>query len=347
MTYFRENIERMEGYTPGYQPQEPGFVKLNTNENPYPPSPRALEAMRRAAGEGLRKYPPVMADPFREAAAEVFGTEPERVLCGNGSDDLLNIAVRSFCGEGQPVAFPTPTYSLYETLTGIQGARAVRLDFPPDYSLPEELARTGARLTLLCNPNAPTGTLVPPSEVSRLADRLDGVLLVDEAYADFARANCLELVDRHENLIVTRSLSKSYSLAGLRFGWAVARRPLIDGMTKVKDSYNVDAVALAGAAAAVRDQDWLRRNVDRILRTRERLIDGLEGLGFTCLPSQTNFVLARVPARTNAAEVHERLFESKVLVRYFDLPRVDDCLRVTVGSDEEIDRLLEALPDAL
>lgn len=347
MSYFRADIDAMNGYTPGYQPQGKGYVKLNTNENPYPPSERVIEALREAAGPNLRKYPDPVCGAFREAAAEVLGTAPQRVLCGNGSDDLLNIALRSFCAEGDAVVFPWPTYSLYPVLARIQGARALRIDFPEDYSLPPDLASTGAPLTLLCNPNAPSGTLIPPEEVSGLADALDGVLLVDEAYVDFADANCLGLVDMHENVVVTRSLSKSYALAGLRFGYAVAQEHLIEGMMKVKDSYNVDGPAIAGATAAILDQAWLERTVGKIRKTRQHLTTELERIGLRCRPSQTNFVLARVPAPLDAAWVQEQLFERKVLVRYFDQPRLDDCLRITVGSPTDTDALLEALEEII
>jgi len=347
MSYFRKDIDAIAGYTPGFQPKEPGFVKLNTNENPYPPSPRAVEAMRAAVGDSLRKYPPPMSDAFRNAAARVLGTVPERILVGNGSDDVLNIAVRSFCDRGDPVAWPTPTYSLYDFLAALQGARPVRVDFPEDYSVPAGLASTGAKLTILANPNAPTGTMVAPEEVSALAGGLDGVLLVDEAYVDFADADCLALVERHPNVIVSRSFSKSYSLAGLRVGYAVAQEPLTEGMCKVKDSYDVDSVALAGATAAIEDQEWLRRNVDRIRATRGRMATALEEMGFRCMPSQANFVFARAPESIEAATLYKLLFERKVLVRYFDLPRVSDGLRITVGSDEEVDTLLAALEQIL
>jgi histidinol-phosphate aminotransferase len=347
MSHFRKEIDAIAGYTPGFQPKEAGFVKLNTNENPYPPSPRAVEAMRAAVGDSLRKYPPPMADAFRNAAARVLGTTPQRILVGNGSDDVLNIALRSFCGEGDPVAWPTPTYSLYDFLAAIQGARPVRVPFPGDYSLPPDLAATGARLTLLANPNAPTGTMVSPQQVSELAGEMDGVLLVDEAYVDFADANCLELVERHGNVIVCRSLSKSYSLAGLRVGYAVAQEPLIEGMCKVKDSYNVDSVALAGATAAIEDQPWLRRNVERIKATRRRMSAALEEMGFRCMPSHANFVFARAPEGTAASDLYRLLFERKVLVRYFNLPRVSDGLRISVGSEQEVDALLAALEQIL
>jgi len=347
MSYFRPTIERMEAYVPGYQPKGPGYVKLNTNENPYPPSPRALEAVSNACGEALRLYPDPTGRPFREQAARTLGTVPERILCANGSDELLTMALRSFCGEGQAVAFPSPSYSLYPTLAQIQGARPVAVEFPEDYSVPDGLAEAGAPLTLLCNPNAPSGTRAPAEQVARLAERVAGVLLVDEAYVAFADEDCLALVEQCENVVVARTLSKSHSLAGLRFGFAVAREHLIEGMAKVKDSYNVDRLALAGAAAAIADTEWTAANVQRIRATRTRLAEGLAELGFSCWPSQANFVFARVPPGSAAAEVYRRLFDRKILVRYWDAPRLSDCLRITVGTDEQIATLLEALKEVL
>ena len=341
MVYLREHVEHLEGYTPGFQPKEPGFIKLNTNENPYPPSPRATEAMRRACGEGIRKYPDPLATSFREAAGELLGVPPEWMICGFGSDDILTIAVRAFCGEGETVAFPYPSYSLYEVLGEIQCARPVSVDFPPDYSTPEGLADIDAPLTFLANPNAPSGTMLASEDVRRLAGGLSGALVIDEAYVDFAEGDCLELVEECDNVVVTRTLSKSYSLAGLRFGFAVANEELIAGMMKVKDSYNVSAPGVAGATEAIKDQQWVNKNILKIKSTRKRLISELQEQGFSCWPSRTNFVLARVPGG-DARTVFEQLLERKILVRYFDLPRLDDCLRVTVGTDEEIDAFLEA-----
>ena len=343
MSYFRKNIDAMEGYAPGFQPRESGFIKLNTNENPYPPSPRAVEAMQRACGETIRKYPDPMAEEFRATAAEVLGAKPERIMCGFGSDDLLTIAVRSFCSEGDTVAFPYPSYSLYGVLAEIQGARGVAVEFPEDYSIPDGLAQTGARLVLIPNPNAPSGTLVSREALGSLAQSVDGVLLIDEAYVDFAEWNCLDLTDTHPNVVVTRTVSKSYSLAGLRFGWAVATEGLVDGMVKVKDSYNVSAPAIAGATAAIADQEWFARNVERIKATRASLTRGLQELGCFCWPSQANFVLTRMPGGRDAGQIFEELFRRKILVRYFRAPRLDDCLRITVGTDDEIGALLDAL----
>ncbi len=333
----------MEGYTPGLQPEDGEFIKLNTNENPYAPSPQAVEAMRTACGESIRKYPQPLADRFRTAAAEVLDLSPDEIICGFGSDDLLTIAVRTFCDSGDSIAFPYPSYSLYGVLADIQGARSVVVNFPEDYSLPPELADTGAALTLLANPNAPSGTMISPGEIKRLAGRLEGMLLIDEAYVDFAEENCLGLIRECDNVIVTRTLSKSYSLAGLRFGFALSNSGVIGQMMKVKDSYNVSKPGVEGAVAAFEDQRWLERNVGRIINTREKLVFGLQELGFFCLPTHTNFVLARAPEHAVAKNVFEALWKNKILVRYFDMPRLDDCLRITVGTDGEIDLLLEAL----
>jgi len=347
MGYFRDNIARIEGYTPGFQPKEPGFVKLNTNENPYPPSPRVVEALRAACGDDLRKYPPPLADAFREQAADMLGVRPENIMCGFGSDDLLRIAVMATCEPGDLVAFPYPSYSLYDVLADIQGARVEVVEFPEDFSLPAGLALTGARLVMVPNPNAPSGTLIPQADLEALAGAMDGLLLIDEAYVDFSEWNCMALATRCPNVIVTRTLSKAYALAGLRFGFAVADAAIIDELTKVKDSYNVSALALAGAGAALGDQDWLAETLARIKRTRAALMGGLEELGFFCWPSQSNFVLARAPQGKSAEDIFNALFERKVLVRYFKKRRLDDCLRITVGTDQETDALLDALKQIL
>ncbi len=257
------------------------------------------------------------------------------------------MVLAAFCGEGDRVAMPHPTYSLYETLVDIQDGEPVLVDFPEDYSLPPALAETEAELTLLCNPNAPSGTMVAPEAVARVAESLDGILLIDEAYVDFADTNCLDLVDTHDNVVVARTMSKSYSLAGLRFGFAVAQEHLIEGLTKVKDSYNVGRLQIAGASAAMADQDWFANNIARIKNTRADLIAGLTELGFHCWPSQTNFVLARVPEGCSGRDIFQGLFDRKVLVRYFGVPMLDDCLRITVGSDAEVAVLLDKVASLL
>ena len=264
MSYFRDNIERMVGYEPGEQPADPKVVKLNTNENPYPPSPAVLAALREVSPERLRRYPDPTAGLFREAAAKLFGVSPEEIICGNGSDELLTMVTRAFAGPQGVLAYPVPTYSLYRTLAHIEDAGFVEVPFEPDWSLPQQLFETEASLTLLCNPNAPSGTMVPAYEVSRLAGKVDGILVIDEAYVDFADTDCLQLAHKHKNVLVLRTLSKGYSLAGLRFGFAVGNRKLIAGLNKVKDSYNCDAISVLLATEAIEDQQTMRENNRRV-----------------------------------------------------------------------------------
>ncbi len=332
----------MAGYTPGEQPRDDGIIKLNTNENPYPPSPRALAAMAELLeGDRLRKYPDPLGTVFRQTAGRVLGVDPNCILIGNGSDDVLTILTRAFVPQDGLIVSPTPSYMLYKTLADIQGARLQTVPFTDDWSLPEPWPLTQAHLTFVANPNSPTGTLVPFTRLEALANELQGPLVIDEAYVDFASAHALGLA-RLPNVIVTRSLSKSYSLAGLRFGFAVASADLVRELIKVKDSYNCDALSLAGAAAAIADQEYFRAARNKIIATRERLTTGLSELGFAVLPSHANFVWARRADRL-VKTIYEELKKRKILVRYMNYPGHGDGLRVSVGSDPQIDRLLEEM----
>ncbi|MFQ5957326.1 MAG: histidinol-phosphate transaminase [Candidatus Brocadiales bacterium] len=347
MNLFRDNIERMEGYVPGEQPQEEGYTKLNTNENPFPPSPKVLAAVREAANSSLRLYPDPMATMLREKVAEVLGTRPGRVLVGNGSDELLGIISRAFVGPGDKVVFPHPTYLLYKTLVEIQDAEAVELDFREDFSLPKDIVVKGARVTFLCNPNSPSGTMVWPDEVARLARQIDGVLVVDEAYVDFADTNCLSLVEDNPNVLVLRTLSKSYSLAGIRLGFCVAQEGLIQGLIKVKDSYNVDRLSVAAAIAALDDQKHLKENVDKVRDIRSYLTESLREMGFFVYPSQANFVFARCKDTSTARDIYEQLKRQKILIRHINYRGLEDCVRISVGTRKEIDTLLDVLSEVL
>ncbi|NMC19598.1 MAG: aminotransferase class I/II-fold pyridoxal phosphate-dependent enzyme, partial [Thermogutta sp.] len=290
--WFRPNIRTMEGYTPGEQPQEGGFIKLNTNENPYPPSPRVEEAIREVLRRGLQKYPDPLATAFRVAAGTVLGFDPDWILAGNGSDDILTICTRAFVGAGHRIRYPYPSYLLYGVLGRLQEATVEEVMFQPDWSLPEAfiLPREDLRLCYLPNPNSPSGTMIRPQAVEAMAERLPCPLLVDEAYADFAEDNCLDSVRRCKRILVSRTLSKSYALAGLRFGFLIAHPDIIRQLRKVKDSYNCDSLSIAAATAAIEDRAWLRENRAKILATRARLAEGLAGLGFDALDSQANFV---------------------------------------------------------
>jgi histidinol-phosphate aminotransferase len=296
----------------------------------------------RAADASVRLYPDPEARALRARAAAVYGVPPEAILAGNGSDELLTLLVRAIVDPGDRVAFPVPTYSLYETLVAVQGGEAVRVPFPADFSLPPDLAAARARLTLLCNPNSPSGTLVPAVRVEALARAVSGVLVVDEAYVDFARETSLPLLRRLDNVVVLRTFSKSFSLAGLRVGLAFGPPALLAGLRTVKDSYNVSRLSQAAAEAALGDLSAMEANVARVRATRAALAAGLTALGFAVLPSEANFVLARRPG-VDLGPLARALAERDVLVRHFPVPGLADALRITVGTDEEVSVLLDAL----
>jgi histidinol-phosphate aminotransferase len=346
MAYFRDNIEKITGYEPGFQPKSVEVIKLNTNENPYLPSPQAVEVLSRINVEQLRRYPDPLGAAFREAAAEIHGVGPENIMCCNGGDELLSIAFRAFCDENRPVAYPVPTYSLYPVLASLQNCKAFEVPFDHEFNLPAELTRTGAALTIVCNPNAPSGSFVSVGEMASLADELSGVLLIDEAYVDFADENCAGLVKDFDNVIILRSMSKGYGLAGLRFGYAIAQTDLISGLIKVKDSYNVDAVAVAAATVAIKDQEYFRQTTEKVKKARDLLAEQLRALKFDVPRSYSNFVLAETK-RCPAREIYDKLVKRNIYVRYFDLPGLENKLRITVGTDEQNDKVILALKEIL
>ncbi len=334
----RPNIAAMSGYTPGEQPQAGKFIKLNTNENPYPPSPKVTQAIQAVLEQGLAKYPDPVANSFRRRAAEVLGVEPDWILCGNGSDDILTILTRAYVSEGDLLRLPYPSYILYRTLAEIQGANHEEVHFNDDWSLPEAFSAATDRLKLafLPNPNSPTGTMIAPSEILRIAEALPCPLLVDEAYGDFAEENCIDLVRQNEKVMVSRTLSKSYGLAGLRFGFLIAQPHIITELIKVKDSYNCDALSIAGATAAIDDQAWFVANRAKVIATRQRMTAALEQLGFSVIPSQANFVWCTHATRP-VQPLYEELKNNRVLVRYMNYPGWSDGLRISVGTDEQVD----------
>jgi len=338
----------MAGYVPGEQPQAGKFIKLNTNENPYSPSPAVSRAIDDAVKAGLVRYPDPVANSFRTRAAEVLGVEPDWILCGNGSDDILTIVTRAFVGQGQKLRLPYPSYILYKTLAQIQGAIAEEIPFQSDWSLGQPFSNGSAdlRLGFLPNPNSPSGTIISPDDVLALADQLPCPLLVDEAYVDFADYSCIELVAENEKIIVSRSMSKSYGLAGLRFGFLVAQPQMIEQLQKVKDSYNCDSIAIAGATAAINDQTWLAENRQRIFDTRKRLTDGMRDLGFDVAPSQANFVWCTHTSRP-VQPIYEQLKAQRILVRYMNYPDWGDGLRISVGTDEQTDAFFAVLTTLL
>lgn len=339
----------MDGYVPGEQPQGGKFVKLNTNENPYPPSGAIRGAVEEVLQRGLQKYPDPMANAFRTRAAQLHGLlSKDWVLCGNGSDDILTICTRAFVGPGDLLRLPYPSYILYRTLAQLQGAKWEEVRFADDWSLPAAFGEraAGLKLAFLPNPNSPTGTMVSREAVLELAERLPCPLLVDEAYVDFADFSCIDLPAKNEKILVSRTLSKSYGLAGLRFGYLAGQPQIIEQLIKVKDSYNCDAISIAAATAAINDEKWLADNRRKIVGTRGRLEAGLRQLGFDVIPSQANFVWCAHP-RQAAKRLYEQLKAAQVLVRYMNYPGWSDGLRVSVGSEEQIDALLALLQDMI
>jgi histidinol-phosphate aminotransferase len=341
-SYIRPDILALAGYAPGEQPRDDVFIKLNTNENPYPPSPRVIDAIRASLlGDRLRKYPDPSGDAFRNVAARVLGVDPEGILIGNGSDDVLTVLTRTFVLEGGLITAPTPSYLLYRTLAGIQGARFSEVPYDSEWRLPRSWPVAGANLTFIASPNSPSGTTVPLAFLEELAKQLEGPLVVDEAYVDFADRSAISLL-KHANTIITRTLSKSHSLAGMRFGYALADPAVVRELMKVKDSYNCDVLSLAAAAAALEDQEYLHSTRSRILSTRARMTASLSQLGFDVCPSQANFVWCRRKDRP-VKPIYEELKRRRILVRYMCYEGYGDGLRVSVGTDAEVDTLLGEL----
>jgi histidinol-phosphate aminotransferase len=343
MINLRRNIAEMAGYVPGYQPDDvASYIKLNTNENPYPPSPRVLEAILAEANEGLRRYPDAASRLGREAAAKLYGFDPSWIIMANGSDEVLNNLIRAFAGEGEEIAYVHPSYSYYGTLAEVQGAKVRTFELSDGFEplgIPE---RYDGKLFFLTNPNAPLGFTYSQQFIADLAGRMSGVLVVDEAYADFADENSLELVRSLENVVVTRTFSKSYSLAGMRLGLAIGRPEVIAALNKIRDHYNLDRLAQAAAAAALTDQEYFKACVGRIRETRAWFSAELVKLGYQVIPSSGNYVFATPPDR-NGARIYQGLYDRKILVRHFSDPRLSQGLRITIGTPEEMARTIEAL----
>jgi len=356
MSFERENIARMQGYTYGEQPNRRSMVKLNTNENPYPPSPAVTRALREFDTANLRTYPNALARSFCSAAAELNEVNLNNVMATNGGDEALRLAITTFVDPGATFGSLVPSYSLYPVLASVQDCQQLEIPLGPDFAWPEDLANklnaADARLTCIVNPHAPSGALTDASTVMNLAHELNGVLLVDEAYINFVDPasghNLAPRVLDTENLLILRSMSKGYSLAGLRFGYLLGHAGLIAPMLeKTRDSYNVDGLAQVLAEAAIRDVEYSRDNWQTICASRERLRDQLLALGFTVPPSEANFLLAQTSSQHTVAakNLFESLHQRDIFVRYFsDLP---DRLRITVGTETENARLLAALQELL
>ncbi len=349
MSYFKDNIDAMTAYVPGEQPKAgDGAVKMNTNENAYPPSPKVTEALREFNCDALQRYPDPMAREFSAVAAEVLGVPVEWILPGNGSDDIIVMISRACAGPGRRIVYPTPTFEFYFTQGAIEAAEVVEIPTDENFALPvDDIIQANGDVTFIANPNSPTGVTASIDDLRQLAGELDGLLVIDEAYADFAEVTAIALVSEFDNVIVLRTLSKGYSLAGLRLGFGVARSELLDGLMKTKAIYNVDAVSATLGAAAMRDQDYKNDCASRIIASRNKLAGDLEAIGFTVWDSQANFLMVRPPAGAEASDVCNNLKERMILVRYFDSKRLDDKLRITIGDEEQNKSLLNALKEIL
>lgn len=341
-------VKTLKPYVAGEQPRIADLVKLNTNENPYGPSPKAIAAMQAAVSDSLKLYPDPSALGLREAIAKAYGVEPEEVFVGNGSDEVLAHAFVALLKHEKPLLYPDITYSFYPTYCGLFGIEAVEVPLKDDYTIDVADYRRPCGAIILPNPNAPTGIGLPLSTIEKLvAEHPEQPVVVDEAYIDFGGESAVPLTRRYDNLLVVHTLSKSRSLAGLRVGYAIGQRPLIDALERVKDSFNsypLDRVAQAGATAAIEDVAWFDETRGKVIETRERVTGALRQRGFEVLPSQANFVFARHPGHSGA-DIARGLRERAVLVRHFAKPRISDFLRITIGTPEECDRLVAALDE--
>lgn len=338
------HILKLEEYIPGEQPKSKNVVKLNTNENPYPPSPKCADVLANFDLDKLRRYCDPDCTELRNALARLNKTTIDRIFVGNGSDEILSIAAKCFVENEEKIGSLDPSYSLYKTLAAIRDVPWIAYD--PFSSPTPPPTSTRPALFLLTNPNAPTGEFHEPAEVARFAKSFKGVVIVDEAYADFARANCMALATAEDNtnLIVMRTFSKSYSLAGLRVGYCVGPTDLIRAMYKVKDSYNVDAIAQAVALAAVKDQKWMKDNAKQVIATRKIVSAELERRGWDVIPSESNFIFAKPPPGISAEDLFEKLRAKNIFVRYFRYPNTRERLRITIGTDKQMSILLKELP---
>ena len=348
MPFLRPNIAAMQGYVPGYQPPDiASWIKLNTNENPYPPSPAVREAiLAELGGDGasLRTYPSASSLALREAAAELYGFDPSWIIMANGSDEVLNNLIRACAGQGQEVGYVHPSYSYYSTLAEIQGAVVCTYGLNEQYRIEAFPGYYHGKVFFLTTPNSPLGFAFPLDYIEGLAANCGGILVVDEAYADFADTNALDLVRKYDNVVVTRTLSKSYSLAGMRLGLAIARPEIICALDKIRDHYNLDRLAQAACVAAFKDQVYFKDCCRRIRETRDWFSNALRSLGYDVIPSQGNFVFAAPPDR-DGRRVYDGLYKRKILARHFSDPLLCHGLRITIGTRTEMESTLAALKE--
>ncbi len=341
MKWVRRQINNLQPYVPGKQVSG-SVVKLNANENPYPPSSRAMAVLQDFNSDSLRLYPDAVSGKLRETAAEVFGVNTEQTIIGNGSDDILTMIIRTFLDEGDSIAVVDPTYTLYETLAEIQGAETEIHPLNDDYSIPESFFKTESKVVFLPNPNAQTGTLFPTEQIERLCGNNNSVVVIDEAYADFAGISSIPLIKKYKNLIVLRTVSKSYSLAGIRVGFGISNPDIISALMKVKDSYNVNSISQLIAKEALLDREHFNCNIGKIVYTRNWFAKSLLDAGWKVTPSEANFILAE-PVDDSPESIIKKVESAGFLIRYFDTPRLKNKLRISIGTDEQMKLLLKVI----
>ena len=348
-SYFRPEIDAMTGYVPGEQPKMADLVKLNTNENPFPPSPEVEKVVRAFDCSRLRRYPDPMADALRDAFASRWGVSRANVIAGNGSDDLLTMIFRAFSAPDRPVAVLDPSYSLYQELAAMQGAPVIRIRLEMStFALPGDLLEqaASANLLLIVRPNAPTGTLFPRETVKNICRNFDGIVVIDEAYADFAPDNCVDFARELPNVIVIRTFSKSYSMAGIRLGYGIAAEEIITGLMKLKDSDNLDMLTQTAGLAAFCDEAYFTARRNEVVSMREALVKELRKRDFFVADSASNFLFVAPPGG-DAKRLFDELRRRAVIVRYFSAPLTAAYLRITVGAPAENARLLAAIDEIL
>jgi len=337
-------------YVPGEQPRAKNIIKLNTNENPYPPSPRVLKALAAAVNGDLRLYPSPQAEELRIAIAEFYGMKPDQVFVGNGSDELLAFSFLAFFNPGETVLFPDITYSFYPVYAKLFHIDYEEVPLFDDFSMPVEKFFGAEGGVIFPNPNAPTGVYTPLEDVERiLRNNPDKPVIIDEAYIDFGGETAAKLIDRYDQLLVIQTFSKSRSIAGLRVGFALGNERLIEGLNRIKNSFNsytVDRLALIGAKAAIEDVDYFTSTCRKIIRTRERVAAELKAIGFQVTDSKANFLFVKHP-RIPGRKLYEHLKERSIYVRHFDRPRIKDYIRVTIGTDEDMDAFLNGVSPPL
>lgn len=344
--YFRNNIVTMDSYVPGIQPKESGVIKLNTNENPYPPTSKVIETLIKGINGKLRLYPDPLCDNLREKIGSVCNVDMDQIIVGNGSDEILTLIMRSIVDPNDDVLLLYPTYTLYHVLAKEANAKILEYELDENFQIPEPFFAQKCKLCYVPNPNVPAGNLVSKNELERIAFNIKGILVIDEAYVDFAEEDSIDLLKKHDNIIITRSFSKSFSLAGMRIGFAISSKEIIKNIMKIKDSYNVNRLSAIAAETALDDIAVIKDQISVIKHRRDRYSDILRKMQFQVLPSQTNFLFVKPPC-VESKYLYEKLWERKILVRFFNQPRVNDYLRITIGTEEEMSYLVKNIEEIL